>query len=68
MLCSELTLNYWMMVERYPNLKEEIGGAILDCKISSLLDINLLGGQLPRVLWRRHAGLLSTPKKSGEAS
>ena len=55
-------------MERYPNLKEEIGGAILDCKISSLLDINLLGGQLPHVLWRRHAGLLSTPKKSGKAS
>ena len=21
---SETTLNYWMMVERYPNLKEEV--------------------------------------------
>ena len=27
-----------MMVERYPNLKEEVGGSILGCEISSLLD------------------------------
>jgi hypothetical protein len=33
-----MTLNYQMMVERYPNLKEEVGGSILDCEISSLLD------------------------------
>jgi hypothetical protein len=26
------------MVERYPNLKEEIGGSIPGCEISSLLD------------------------------
>ena len=38
---SMMTLNYWMMVERYPNLKEEVGGLILDCEVSSLLDINL---------------------------
>ena len=36
----ETTLNYCMMVERYPNLKEEVSGSIFDCKISSLLDIN----------------------------
>ncbi len=36
---SKTTLNYWMMVERYPNLKEEVGGLILGCEISSLLDI-----------------------------
>ena len=35
---SEMTLNYWVMVERYPNLKEEVGGSILGCEISSLLD------------------------------
>jgi hypothetical protein len=28
-----------MMVERYPNLKEEVGGSIPDYDISSLLDI-----------------------------
>jgi hypothetical protein len=28
---------YWMMVERYPNLKEEFG-SIPECEISSLLD------------------------------
>jgi hypothetical protein len=27
-----------MMVERYPNLKEEVGGSFLDCEISSLVD------------------------------
>ena len=26
------------MVERYPNLKEEVGGSILSCEISSILD------------------------------
>jgi len=37
-LWSEMTLNCWMMMERYPNLKEEVGGLILSCEISSLLD------------------------------
>jgi hypothetical protein len=27
-----------MMMERYPNLKEEVGGSIPGCEISSLLD------------------------------
>ena len=35
---SETTTNYWMMVERYPNLKEEVGGSNPRCKISSLHD------------------------------
>jgi hypothetical protein len=35
------TLNYWMMMERYQDLKEEVGGSIPDCEISSLLDIKL---------------------------
>ena len=40
-----------MMVERYPNLEEEVGGLIPDYEISSLLDQkNLPGGQLPYVL------------------
>jgi hypothetical protein len=34
----ETTLIYQMMAERYPNLKEKIGGSIPDCEISSLLD------------------------------
>ena len=38
---SETTLNYWMMVERYPNLKEEVGGSISGCEISSLFDKEL---------------------------
>ena len=38
---SETTLNYKMMMERYPNLKEEVGGSIPDCESSSPLDIKL---------------------------
>jgi hypothetical protein len=34
----ETTLNYGMMMERYPNLKEEVGGSNLGCEISSLHD------------------------------
>jgi hypothetical protein len=52
-----------MMVERYPNLKEVVGGSIPDCKISPLLDKNLPGGQLPHVLWHWHVGLLSQKNK-----
>ena len=53
---SKMTPNYWMMVERYPNLKEKIGGSIPDCEISSL---NLQGGKLPHVLWRWPIDLMS---------
>ena len=31
----ETTLNYLMIVERYPNLKEKVGGSIPHCEISS---------------------------------
>jgi hypothetical protein len=44
-----MTLNY-RMVERYPNLKEEVGGLNPNCEISSLPNGNLPGGQLPHVL------------------
>ena len=27
--------NYWMMVEKYPNMKEEVSGSILRCEIST---------------------------------
>jgi hypothetical protein len=37
-----MTLNYRMMVERYSNLKEEVGGSIPRCEISSLLDGKLV--------------------------
>jgi hypothetical protein len=37
-LWSEMTLNYWMMVERYSNLKEEVVHSIPGCEISSLHD------------------------------
>ena len=39
---SEMTLIYWMMVERYPSLKEEVGSSNPDCEISSLLDEKLV--------------------------
>ena len=32
------SLNYWMMLEGYPNLKEEVGGLIPNREISSLFD------------------------------
>ena len=39
---SEMTLNYRVMVEGYPNLKEEVGGSNPGCEISSLLDGKLV--------------------------
>jgi hypothetical protein len=39
---SKTTLNYRMMVERYPNLKEEVGGLNSGCEISSLPDGKLV--------------------------
>ena len=38
---SEITLNYRVMLEGYPNLKEEVGGSNPGCEISSLLDRKL---------------------------
>jgi hypothetical protein len=38
---SGMTLDCWMVVERYPTLKEEVGGTIPGCEISSLRDGNL---------------------------
>jgi hypothetical protein len=60
---SEMTLNYRMMVERYPILKELVGGSNSNCEISSLPDGNLPGDQLPPMLWRWPVGLLSQRKK-----
>ena len=37
-----MTLNYWVMVEGYLNLKEEVGGLNLGYEISSLLDGKLV--------------------------
>jgi hypothetical protein len=59
LVMSETTLNYRMMMKRYPNLKEEIGGLNLTTKSPLYLTENLLGGQLPPVLRRCHIGLLS---------
>ena len=45
-----MTLNYRVMVEGYPNLKEEVGGLNPGCEISSLLDGKLARWSLPPVL------------------
>jgi hypothetical protein len=60
---SEMTLNYRMMVERYPNLKEEVGDSNHGCEISSLPDKNLPSCQLPHVLWRWPVSHLSQKRK-----
>ena len=60
---SETTLNCWMMVERYPNLNEEVDCSIPGYGISSILDRNLPGGRLPHVVWRWPVGLLSQKQK-----
>jgi hypothetical protein len=46
-----------MMLERYPNLKEEVGGSIPDCEISSLHD-----GKLSR--WLIASCALALPCRS----
>ena len=30
---SETTLNYWMMLDKYSHLKEEVGNSITGCEI-----------------------------------
>jgi hypothetical protein len=35
-LRSKTSLNYWMMVDKYSNLKEKLCGSNPDCEISSL--------------------------------
>ena len=56
---SKMSLNYWMMVERYPNLKAKVGGSNPSCEISSLLAGNLPSDQLHLVLWHWHVSLMS---------
>ena len=62
-----MTLNYRLMVEGYPNLKEEVGGSNPDCEISSLLDGKLSRWSIAFCAWRWLVSLLSqkkTKKKS----
>jgi hypothetical protein len=54
-----MTLNYEMMVERYPNLKQEVGGSNPAMKSPLYRMENFPDDQLPLVLWRWHVGLLS---------
>ena len=49
---SKTTLNYRMMMENYPNLKEEVRGSNPGCEISYVLDR----------IWRWHVSLLSQKK------
>ena len=45
-----MALNYYLMVERYLNLKEEVDSSIPGYEISYLLDTTLSGGQLTYML------------------
>jgi hypothetical protein len=54
-----MTCNYRMMVERYSNVKEEVGSSNPSCEISSLPDGNLPGGRLPHVLWQWPVDIMS---------
>ena len=58
-----MTLNYRVMVEGYPNLKEEVGGSNPGCEISSLLDGKLARWLIASCAWRWPVGLLSQKKK-----
>ena len=50
------------MVERYPNLKEEVGGLVSTLKSPLYLTKNLSSSQLPHVLWCWLVGYLSQKK------
>ena len=54
-----MTLNYRVMVEGYPNLKEEVGGSNPGYEISSLLDGKLARWSIASCAWRWPVGLLS---------
>ena len=64
---SEMTLNYRVMVEGYPNLKEEVGGSNPGCEISSLLDGKLTRWSIASCVWRWPVGLLSHKRKNGRS-
>jgi hypothetical protein len=53
-----------MVVEKYPNLKEEVGGLNLAVKSPLYLMNNLPSGQLYLMLCRQHVGLLSQKIKN----
>ena len=59
---SEVILNYWVMVEGYPNFKEEVGGSNPGCEISSLLDGKLARWSTASCAWRWPVSLLSQKK------
>ena len=59
----EMTLNYRVMVEGYPNLKEEVGGSNPGYEISSLLDGKLARWSTASCAWRWTVGLLSQKKE-----
>ena len=55
---SETTLNYWMMVERFPNLKEDVGGSMPGSEISSLLHRKLARWSTASCVLAWHVNLL----------
>ena len=57
-----MTLNYQVIVEGYPNLKEEVGGSNSGCESPLYLTENLPGG-LYKILGKpRKVDLLSNPQ------
>ena len=58
-----MTLNYRVMVEGYPNLKEEVGGSNPGCEISSLLDKKLVRWSIASCAWHWPIGLLSQRRR-----
>ena len=46
---SEMTLNYWRLVERYPRSNGVVGNLIPSCEIFSLLDKKTSQGSMPLV-------------------
>ena len=64
-LWSETTLTHWMMVERYPNLKEEVGSSIFGCEISFLLDQKTCQGVNRLMCFDAHLSILYLKKKGG---
>ena len=62
-LWSEMILNYRRMMERYPNLKEEVSNLNPGCEISSLPDEKTCQVVNYSCAWRWPIGLLSQDKK-----
>jgi hypothetical protein len=58
-----MTLNYQMMLERYPLLRKRLAVQFPAVKSPLYMTDKLPGGSLPHVLWPWHVGPLSPKKK-----